>query len=194
MILDLFQTELLKVPLFLRMIHRSHSSSVFQECNRNRSFDCLDSAWRYHYVFVLVQLKSVFIKIWEVIAVFTYCAVGKAWRSEYRRYVSEKKDVMEDTLFSYPWWDGRWCWKRTQMNAFCTTVPNQIDQICLTCLTPLKSNVFDWRRKQKWRKQWNLDQDEEPQTQNFSCHKLAEKQEGVVLTATSDYQSFLLVY
>ena len=30
---------------------------------------------------------------------FTYCAVGKAWRSEYRRYVSEKKDVMEDTLF-----------------------------------------------------------------------------------------------
>ena len=29
---------------------------------------------------------------------FTYCAVGKAWRSEYRRYVSEKKDVMEDTL------------------------------------------------------------------------------------------------
>ena len=130
----------------------SHSSSVFQECNRNRSFDCLDSAWRYHYVFVLVQLKSVFIKIWEVIAVFTYCAVGKAWRSEYRRYVSEKKDVMEDTLFSYPWWDGRWCWKRTQMNAFCTTVQNQLDQICLTCLNPLKSNVFHWRRKQKWRK------------------------------------------
>ena len=63
----------------------SHSSLVFQECNRNRIFVCLDSAWRYHYVFVLVQLKSVFIKIWEVIAVFTYCAVGKAWWSEYRR-------------------------------------------------------------------------------------------------------------
>ena len=130
----------------------SHSISVFQECNRNRSFDCLDSAWRYHYVFVLVQLKSVFIKIWEVIAVFTYCAVGKAWRSEYRRYVSEKKDVMEDTLFSLL---SMMRWKmvlKEDPNECFLYVQNQIDQICLTCLNPLKSNVFDWRRKQKWRK------------------------------------------
>ena len=98
MILAFFQTELHKVPLFLRMIHRQSFKFSISGMYRNRSLDCLDSAWRYHYVFVLVWLKSVFIKIWEVIAVFTYCAVGKAWRSEYRRYVSEKKDVMEDTL------------------------------------------------------------------------------------------------